>query len=164
MIVLDASTLILLAKCDLLPLLAEKTPLAIPPEVEREASAKPELYDAKVIASMIKGKQIQVLKLAHAQHRKQVQEDFGIEAGEAEALLLAKEKGVPLGTDDWPAIKAAKIMGIPFVTAINVLIELCRKNRLSTESALSKLDKLESVGRYHVRIVENARERIQETR
>lgn len=156
--------MILLAKCDLLPLLAEKTPLAIPPEVEREVLAKPELYDAKVIASMIKGKQIQISKLAHAQHRKQVQEDFGIEAGEAEALLLAKEKGVPIGTDDWPAIKAAKIMGIPFMTAVNMLVELRRKNRLSAESALSKLDKLESVGRYHVRIVEDARARIQETR
>lgn len=164
MVVLDASTLILLAKCDLLPLLAEKTPLAIPPEVEREALAKPGLYDAKVIASMIIGKQLQVLKLAHGQHRKQVQEDFGLEAGEAEALLLAKEKGAPIGTDDWPAIKAAKIMGIPFLTAINVLIELCRKKRLSAESALSKLDKLESAGRYNVRIVEDARARIRETR
>lgn len=164
MIVLDASSLILLAKCDLLPLLAEKTPLAIPLEVEREALAKPELYDAQVIASMIADKRVQVMKLAHEQHCKQVQIDFGIEAGEAEALLLAKEKNVPIATDDWPAIKGAKIMGIPFVTAMNVLIELRRKNRLSAESALSKLDKLESVGRYHIRIVEDARERLRGTR
>ncbi|MBI4386040.1 MAG: hypothetical protein HY551_01530, partial [Elusimicrobia bacterium] len=146
MVVLDTSTLILLAKCDLLPLLAEKTPLVMPREVEREALVKSELYDAKVIASMIKDKQIQVLQLAHARHRNQVQEDFGIGAGEAEALLLAKEHGVPLGTDDWPAIKAAKIMGIPFLTAMNILVELCQKNRLGAETALSKLDKLESIG------------------
>ncbi len=164
MLVLDASTLILLAKCDLLPLLAEKTPLAVPPEVEREALAKPDLYDARVIATMLRAGKLRVLKPARAERRRRVQGDFGLEAGEAEALLLAKEKEAPIGTDDWPAIKAAKIMGIPFMTAIHVLVELCRKGRLSRESALSKLEKLERVGRYSVRILEDARERIQKAR
>lgn len=161
MIVLDASTLILLAKCDLLPLLAESTTLAMPPEVEREAMAKPGLYDAQVIEAILRAGRLQVLKLAHPERRKQVQEDFGLEAGEAEALLLAKEAQAPVGTDDWPAIKAAKIMAIPFMTAIHVLVELNHKGRLSREASLSRLDRLEKVGRYNVRILEDARGRIQ---
>ncbi|MBI3061743.1 MAG: hypothetical protein HYY83_07190, partial [Deltaproteobacteria bacterium] len=127
MIVLDASTLSLLAKSDLLPLLAEKTPIEIPPEVEQEALARRELYDARMIEGMLRDGKIQVSKSARPEQRRQIQADFGLEAGEAAALLLAKENDQPLGTDDGPAIKAAKIMGIPFFTAIHVLLELHEK-------------------------------------
>lgn len=160
MIVFDSSTLILLAKCDLLALLAEKTTLVVPPEVEKEALAKPELYDARMIASLLATGKLRVFKPAHLQRRGKVQEDFGLEAGEAEALLLAEEKRAPIGTDDWPAIKAAKIMGIPFLTAVHVLVELRHKGRISQEAAMSKLELLQKVGRYNVRILEGARERI----
>lgn len=160
MIVLDSSTLILLAKCDLLPLLAEKTPLAIPPEVESEVLVKPELYDAQTIAAAIRQDKIKVIKPKHAHDRKRIEADFGLDSGEAAALILAQEKGVPVGTDDWPAIKAAKIMGIPFLTAVHVLLELHLKGRISRDSALAKLERLGKVGRYNVRILDDARDRI----
>ena len=164
MVVLDASTLILLAKCDLLPLLAERTRLAIPPEIQREALAKPELYDARVIAALIKAGRIEVLAVAGNLNARQVQKDFGIEAGETAALLLAKEQAAPLATDDWPAIKAAKVLGVPFLTAIHVLLELHAKGRLTREVALAKLDTLEKVGRYNVRILEDARAKMRSAR
>ena len=164
MVVLDASTLILLAKTDLLPLLAEKTRLLIPEEVQREALAKPELYDARVIAGMLRSGKIQVLKDPQIQRRKQLQDDFALEPGEASALLLAREKHLPLGTDDGPTIKAAKLMGIPFLTAIHVLVELCEKGRLDTQTALAKLERLRQLGRYSVHILEDAHKRIQRGR
>lgn len=161
MVVLDASTLILLAKTDLLPLLAEKTRLLISEEVQREALAKPELYDARVIAGLLRTGKIQVLKDPQAELRKRVQDDFALEPGEASALLLAREKRVPLGTDDGPTMKAAKLMGIPFLTAIHVVVELCEKGRMDKQTALAKLERLQQVGRYSVQILEDARERIQ---
>ena len=52
-IVFDASTLILLAKVDLLQIMARKVEIHIPRVVENEALAKPDLYDAQLIARMI---------------------------------------------------------------------------------------------------------------
>ena len=162
MIVLDASTLILLAKSDLLPLLAETTQIEIPPEVQQEALARRELYDARMIGEMLRTGKIQVSKSPRPEGRRQIQVDFGLEAGEAAALLLAKENDQPLGTDDGPAIKAAKIMGIPFFTAIHVLLELHEKGRMDEKAALVKLDMLQKVGRYSIQILEDARKRIRE--
>lgn len=160
MVVLDASTLILLAKSDLLPLLAEKTQIEIPPEVQQEALARRELYDARMIEGMLRIGKIQVSKSVRPERRRQIQVDFGLEAGEAAALLLGKENNQPVGTDDGPAIKAAKIMGIPFFTAIHVLLGLYEKGRMEEKVALVKLDMLQKVGRYSVQILEDARKRI----
>ena len=164
MIVLDASTLILLAKIDLLPLLAEKTRLLIPEQVRREALAKPELYDARLIQGLLRTGTIQLVKDPGVKRCKRLQEDFALEAGETAALLVAKEKRLPLGTDDGPTIKAAKLMGVPFVTAIHVLVELHDKGRIDRDSALAKLERLQQVGRYSVQILEDARKRIQRRR
>jgi len=160
MVVLDASTLILLAKSDLLPLLAESTQINIPEEVQQEALARKGSYDALMIEEMVRSGRIRVSKLGRADRRKRVQADFGIETGEAAALVLAKESDQPLGTDDGPAIKAAKIMGVSFFTAIHVLLELYEKGRIDEKVALAKLDALQKVGRYSVQISEDARKRI----
>jgi predicted nucleic acid-binding protein len=164
MVVFDASTLILLAKTDLLPLLTEKTRVLIPEAVEREALAKPELYDARVIAGLLHSRKIQAFKDPPAQQCKRLQGDFALEVGEAASLLLARDKRLPLGTDDGPSIKAAKLMGIPFLTAIHVVVELCEKGRLDKPTALAKLERLQQVGRYSVQILEDARKRIQRGR
>lgn len=160
MVILDASTLILLAKSDLLALLVEKTRIVIPPEVQREAVAHKDLYDARMIEELLRRGHIQVANFSRPVQRKQIQVDFGLEAGEAAALLLAKEKDEPLGTDDGPAIKAAKIMGVPFFTAVHVLLELYEKRRINQEAALAKLERLQKVGRYSTQILEDARKRI----
>ncbi len=162
MVVLDASTLILLAKSDLLQLLSEKTKIEIPPQVQREALARRELYDARMIERLIRTGRIQISKSPDPDQRRQIQTDFGLEAGEAAALLLAGESNRPLGTDDGPAIKAAKIMEVPFFTAIHVLLELYEKRRINAKIALAKLDALQKLGRYSVQILADARSRIQE--
>ncbi len=160
--VLDASTLILLAKSDLLMFLADRTEIRIPREVEGEVLAREELYDARMIKEMLSSGKIKVAKSVRLARRRQVQLDFGLEAGEAAALILAKETSQALGTDDGPAIKAAKIIGVPFFTAVHVLLELYQKDRITREVALAKLDTLQKVGRYNAQILEDARKRIEE--
>jgi hypothetical protein len=78
--------------------------------------------------------------------------------------VLAKDKHRVIGIDDGPGIRAAKILGIPFVTAMHVLIGLYEDGQLPIESALAKLESLEKWGRYHVQIAEDARSRIQKRR
>ena len=162
MVVLDASTLILLAKSDLLPLLAESTQMNIPEEVRQEALARKGSYDALMIEEMVRSGKIRVSRLARTERRRRVQADFGLEAGEAAALVLAKESSQPIGTDDGPAIKAAKIIGVTFFTAIHVLLGLHEKGRIDGKAALAKLEALQKVGRYSVQILEDARKRIKE--
>lgn len=162
MVVLDASTPILLVKSDLLMLLADRTEIQIPREVEGELLVREELYDARMIKEMLSSRKIEVAKSVSSARLRRVQLDFGLEAGEAAALILAKESNQALGTDDGPAIKAAKIIGVPFFTAIHVLLELYQKNRVAREAALAKLDALQKVGRYSAQILEDARKRIME--
>ncbi len=161
MLILDTSTLILLAKADLLSLLIEKTRVWIPEEVRVEAVAKPQRYDAQLIAELVRAGSIRVATLdTRDRQRRQLEGDFNLGPGEAAALLLAKARGVPLGTDDGPAIKAAKILGVPFLTAIHVLTELHARGRLNRKAAIAKLDALQQVGRYSARIVEDARRQL----
>ena len=161
MIVLDTSTLVLLAKSDLLSLLAERTPLLVPDQVRREAIAKPERYDAQMIARMVEHHTIKVVRAAWTrQHQQRLQGDFDLGLGEAAALLVAQRKRAVLGTDDGPAIKAAKVLGVPFVTAIHILVELYQKGRIDRAMALAKLERLQRMGRYSTQIIEDASGRL----
>lgn len=160
MLVLDTSTLILLAKSDLLPLVVESTRVLIPHEVQTEALAKPELYDAQLIAAMLDKRVIRVGKHVPHLQRRQLQMDFQLGPGEAAALLLAQTLQAPLGTDDGPAIKAAKILGIPFVTAMALLVALYQGKRVEHPMALALLERLQQVGRYSDQILLDARKRI----
>ncbi len=83
--VLDASTLILLAKSDLLLLLTEETRINIPEEVQQEALARKGSYDALMIEEMIRSGKILVSGSISRDTRKRVQTDFRLEAGEAAA-------------------------------------------------------------------------------
>lgn len=163
-VVLDASTMILLARIDLLPVMTEGTGVLIPVEVEREVMARPQSYDATLISFMISNGKIKVTGEAGPGRLKQIESDFGLDAGEAAALALAKERKIPLGTDDGPAIKASKIMEVPFFTAIHVLLELYAKGRIARDEAPAKLDMLEKIARYSVQILEDARKQIKEKR
>lgn len=163
-IVFDASTLILLAKVDLLQIVAEKVNVVIPREVKDEVMAKPQTYDAQLIGQMLKDGSISMSREVPNAVINKIQEQFRIDAGESAALFLAKENIWALGVDDGPAIRAAKIFGVNFVTAIHILIELHGQGIINSESAMAKLESLNICGRYNVQIIEDARLRIQKGR
>jgi predicted nucleic acid-binding protein len=122
-----------------------------------EAMAK-ESDDARAIAKLVEEGRIR---------RKAIKEDayrfmgeFRLAAGEAEAIALAQQKGAICGTDDGPAIRCCKVLGIPFVTAIGFLVALAESGELDTALAMELLTKLERFGRYGARILEDAARRI----
>ena len=163
-IVFDSSTLILLAKVGLLQGVTEKMNIIIPRQVKEETLAKPQVDDAQLIDRMIKDGKIDVSEEAPPASTKAIREQFRIDVGETAALFLAKEKGSVLGIDDGPGIRAAKILGVPFVTAIHVLTGFCEQGCINSQSAMAKLESLEKWGRYHVQIIEDARARMQKER
>jgi len=159
MIVFDSSTLILLAKIDLLREIVSHFEVIITKEVEKE-STKKECFDAKLIAKLIKKKSIEVKETTSEKGKERLRQDFNIEKGEASALLLAKMKSCSLATDDGPTIKACKIMNVRFITAIHFLIREYKNRSLDVDTALVKLEKLRKYGRYNPRIIEDASKRI----
>ncbi|NOZ69539.1 MAG: hypothetical protein GXP46_09945 [Deferribacteres bacterium] len=163
MIVFDSSTLILLARIDMLETLVSNYhgAVLIPEKVKSEVCLKGR-EETPVVNKMIKDKKIRNIKLKNRKHIKKLSEDFNIDAGEAEALLLALQEGAGMiATDDRNAIRACKILKLDFVTAVAFLIRLFEKGLIERDDALLKLQKLQVIGRYSRAIIEDAAKQIQ---
>ena len=158
-VVFDASTLILLAKTEILREIAEDIEVVIPEKVKLECLQK-EGTDALLISTLIKEKRIEVKKAGNVEVVKKIQRDFRIEVGEAEALWLAKKHNCPLAVDVGPTIKACKVIGQRFITAIHFLLDLTSDNRIEFPMAIAKLEKLSHYGRYKKKIIEDAMGRL----
>lgn len=160
MIVLDASTAILLAKAELLDAFVEavRQPVVMPKEVERECYGRRETLDPHLIARAITEKRIAVRVVRQQKQYEKLRCDFPLGRGEAEAVTLAlASKGALVATDDRQAINACKLLKIPFITALTVLVRMREKGLLSTEEARNKLEMLARYGRYKQRTIDAAR-------
>jgi len=163
MIVLDASTIILLGKINLLETfgLTFSGRVLISEKVRDGISIK-ETEENPLIVKLIEDEKIRVSKVKNGKLIKKLMDDFNIEIGEAETIVLAlQEKASIVATGDRNAIRACKILKIDFTTAIAILIRTFEKNLIDKDEALIKLRKLDSVARYRREIVEDARGRIE---
>ena len=166
MIVLDASTLILIAKMEALDLFlsGSKLEVAIPAEVEKECCVVKKTLDALMIQKAVQESNIKVVDVKNKKVVTKLRGDFGLGRGEAEAIALAlAEKAEILCIDDKNGINACKLTGIPFTTAIGILIRMREKRLLTVGEALAKLAALEKHGRYRQSILEDARQRLEAT-
>lgn len=157
MIVFDASTLILLAKVELLRRVVEAVEVVIPAGVERESTMK-DTFDARLVRALIEEGRIKVA--TETGRVAQIMEDFRLAEGEAQALSLARARRAILATDDGLAIKACKVLGVEFATAVHFLIRAYERGVIDQETALAKLETLKGYGRYDSRIIEDARKRL----
>ena len=156
--VFDSSTLILLAKTELLRGVSEDVQIIIPKMVETECTCK-DTFDAKLISTLIDNRKIEVVT-ANKESAATLCRDFKIHAGEVEALAIALKKQLPLAVDDLPTIKACKILNVQFTTAIHFLINTSEKRLINKEMSLAKLEKLSLYGRYNKQIIDDAAKRL----
>ncbi len=158
MIVFDTSTLILLAKIDLLDLfITDVRGSVIIPEKVRSEAVTADKEEVQSIVRLLQEKKISVVKVKNASLRKKLMGDFSIEAGEAESLALALEHKNPIvATDDRNAIRACKMLKLEFITAVTVLVRAVEKGMIDKDEGLVKLQKLQAVGRYRMTIIEDA--------
>ena len=164
MIVFDASTLILIAKAELLDLFPADIELeaAIPIEVEKECCGVKKSLDALLIRKALDELRLKVIAVKNRRLVVKLQEDFGLGRGEAEAIVLAlAEKAQVLGIDDKNGINACKLLGITFTTAIGILVRSREKGLLTGSEALIKLTTLAKHGRYKESILEDARRKLE---
>jgi predicted nucleic acid-binding protein len=156
-LVLDASTAILLAKIGLLRDLAGKGDLWMAEVAFGEATVK-DVDDARLIRKLAEEG---LLRRASAKAgRGDLVKDFRLDDGEAETIALAREKGAIAGTDDGPAIRCLKVLGLPLTSAIAILVALVEAGSIAPDLARELLTKLERFGRYDPRILEDVARRI----
>ncbi|MEE8358286.1 MAG: hypothetical protein V3R82_02635 [Candidatus Hydrothermarchaeales archaeon] len=161
MIVFDTSTLILLAKINLLDNILKSYNCIISKKVEEEATKKKELLDSKLITTRIESGSIKVESISSQSLAAKIKKDFNLGEGEVESIVLIKEnKGKVLATDDGPTINACKILEIETISAPVFLVQACRNNEFTKEIAKEKLTKLEKYGRYNPQIIQDVRNRI----
>ena len=164
MIVLDASTLILVARIDLLDafLAGVSSRVVVPQEVMKECCRSKKTLHAFMIQRKFDESKIQVLVVKNKRLVIKLQSDFGLGQGEAEAIALALEQKAQLvGVDDKNGMNACKLLGIPFVTAAGILLRSRQKNLISKDAALAKLSQLAVYGRYKNSIIEDMRARLE---
>jgi predicted nucleic acid-binding protein len=163
MIVFDASTLILLAKVDLLEIFLDNYPAeaVISQAVETECTASSSRPDAIRIRERIQEGRIRVDSVQDIAVVHRLVPDFNLGHGEAEAIALALEKRAKLvATDDRHAIRACKLLQLKFTTAIGILIHMMEQGVIRADEARRYLEGLAMYGRYHRAILDDARRRL----
>ncbi|HEX5760213.1 MAG TPA: hypothetical protein VF121_13565 [Thermoanaerobaculia bacterium] len=160
-VVADASSLILLAKCSLLRVYSQRVALFVPPSVLREAAA-PELWethpDSEEIArcaeeGLIRGEAVS----------SRLELPLALGAGEADAirLFLARRADLLL-SDDGRALRTCRILGIPFTTTPRVVVDLRAGAVIGTGRARRALEKMAVAGRYSREVIAAALAALQE--
>ena len=146
--VFDTSTLILLAKVDLLRAIGQQMKVVIPRVVEHEATRSAHLFDAQYIRQMIDEGLIHIVADPEHGATQHLRHDFRLGKGEVACLAVAIHHRWSMATDDGQAIKACKVLGVPFTTALGLLVQSVEKKLMTRETALAKLDTLKSCGWY----------------
>lgn len=163
MIVFDSSTLILLAKIEILDYFISdyKGRIVIPREVEAECGHKKDSFDALMIQKRISEKKIDVSEGSNIVLCNKFMEDFSIDRGEAEAIVLALDKRAKIvGVDDRNAIKACRILKLPFTSAVSILVRLVEHGVIDINTARIKLELLIKYGRYGNAIIKQVKDRL----
>ena len=160
-IVVDASSLILLAKINLLGKLLEKNQLIIPEKVYIEVMKGKEkaMLDALLVEKLVDEDKIKIQKVNQELYQK-IWKLFGLWAGEAEVLALALNDNLPIITDDKKCLNATKAADINYITTLDVVIALFQKKYINKEKAKKSLDMLEEYGWYKKDIIKFYQEKI----
>ena len=165
MIASDASTLILLAKAEILEefLGSLEHEVAIDPVVAQECCGNKPALDGLVIQRCIREKRIRVRTTKQQAIVQRVRADFALGAGEAATIALAMARKAALVLiDDKQGINVCKLLKLPFATALTILVRMHEKRVLSRDGALRKLALLAHYGRYRKELVEQARTQLEE--
>jgi len=155
-IVADSSSLILLTKCDLIEMIAEKYQVVIPDEVYRECVNEDTLKrfpDASIIESLISRGRISRQKAP----KKAIVFPVSLATGEQKAIVLSLGfKDSILLTDDGNAIKACRYFKKAFIVSPRVVLALYHNKTIGYGRAKKALEMLRIYGRYSPDIIADA--------
>jgi predicted nucleic acid-binding protein len=155
-LVLDSSAIILLSKCGLLETTCVSFELVVPETVVQETASKElagKYADAAFIRDLLDRGHLRIEKPTAAETRIPI----ALHRGEKDALLLTLSlPDSVIATDDGKAIRAARLLKIPFVITPRIVVALFRMGKVSTDTARTAIQKLGIVGRYSPDIIAEA--------
>jgi len=161
--VADSSSLILLAKCNLLEIVCDLFDVIVPKTVNIEVASADLVKnypDAALISELVSKGAIKVQKPG----KDRLPLPTSLHKGEKDALLLAIKLGrILFATDDGKAIKAARFFNVPFIITPKIVVELFRLQEISFKKAHESLEKLSKIGRYSPEIIADALISLMET-
>ncbi len=143
-LVADAAPLIFLAKLSLLESLAKRLSVIVPAEVAQEATERQDLPDAAYIRTLIETRRL-IVKPSPGGAVKAFQKKWGLGRGESAALVLSEKMDATLLTDDYAALRVAKVLGVAFVTTPFLIVQMQRVGLLDRTLARAKLERLEEL-------------------
>jgi predicted HTH domain antitoxin/predicted nucleic acid-binding protein len=118
--------------------------------LKASVAAQKKALGALLIQKAIQESRIAAVEVRDRKFVAQLEVDFGLGRGEAEAIGLAVlNKENLLVIDDKNGFNACKLLGIAFTTAANMLVRCREKDLLSSDEAPRKLTLLEKYGRYN---------------
>jgi len=162
LLIMDASSLILLGRCALIEVLSQVFSVIVPQgvlsEVVNEETLK-QYPDANIISELVKNRKIEVVSI----RRQKFQFPITLGEGEIEAIILTRQmENAILVTDDGKAIKACRYLKIPFIISPKVVTTLYQLERISFVDAKTSIDKLRIIGRYSPEIIAEALLKLEE--
>ncbi|MBK8576350.1 MAG: hypothetical protein IPN90_11970 [Elusimicrobia bacterium] len=140
-IIVDSAPLILLEKLSLLDEVGKRFHLVVPLEVAQETTYRKDLADARSIDEHINNGRLKVIN-RRPERGLELRNKWNLGAGEAAVLVMAVEMKAVILTDDFAAMRVAKALSVPFVTTVDILVELNRKKFLSPGLTRAKLMEL----------------------
>jgi predicted nucleic acid-binding protein len=160
-VVADACSLILLAKCSALRSYAERVTLMAAARAIREC-ASPALgrrhADAATIAALVDDG---LLRVTAVRGRRKL--PLALDPGEATTIRLFLQASADrVLSDDGRAIRACRLLGLPFTTSPRVVVDLHAAGAVPLGAARRSLEKLAVVGRYAPEIIAAALTELQE--
>jgi predicted nucleic acid-binding protein len=152
LVVADASSLILLAKCSLLRAYGQRVTLLAPRRVLEEASA-PELWPAHPDAEEIaRCAEEGLLRVEVVRSRRELPLNLGEGEADAIRLFLARRADLLL-SDDGRALRTCRLLGVPFTTTPRVIVGLRTCGAISLGRARRALEKIAVAGRYSREVI-----------
>jgi predicted nucleic acid-binding protein len=161
-VVADASSLILLAKCSLLRSYGQRVALVAPRRVLAEAAGE-KLWQNHPDAEEIARCAEEGLVRAEVVTSRRVL-PFALGAGEADAIRLFLAMGADLLlSDDRKALRTCRVLGIPFTTTPRVIVDLRHSGAIPQADARRALEKVAVAGRYSRDVIAAALAALQES-
>lgn len=163
MFIIDSSSMILLAKIGLIEKFLSEREAVIPSSVYNESVSRGKdkgREDAYIIEALVKSGKIEI-KEPHKSTCIEVGTLFNLHGGERDVLALAKDMNIKcIICDDKKAINASKVLGLKFITALNIIVAMCSKDEISKEEAEKQIDMLDEFGWYNIKLIKKARQDI----
>lgn len=74
-----------------------------------------------------------------------------------DVLALAKDMNIKyIICDNKKAVNASKVIGLKYITALNVIVAMCIKGKISKEEAEKQIDILDEFGWYNIKLIKKA--------